>query len=141
MAGKTSLDDIPVGYSVTFRKTISESDVYLFAGVTGDFDPIHVDEEFAKTTPYGTRVAHGALVIGLMSTASSMATRGFSVGVASLGFDRIRHTGPVFFGDTLSVTYEIASHDRARNRAAARVTVLNQRGETVGVGDHVLKIL
>ncbi|MFO0996470.1 MAG: MaoC/PaaZ C-terminal domain-containing protein [Alphaproteobacteria bacterium] len=141
MAERTSLDDIPVGYTVTVRKTISESDVYLFAGITGDYDPIHVDEEFAKTTPYRTRIAHGALVIGLMSTASSQATRGFSVGVASLGFDRIRHTGAVFFGDTLTVTYEIASHDPARNRATAHVKVLNQRGETVGVGEHVLKIL
>ena len=69
------IEDIALGHTVTFRKTVSECDVYLFAGVAGDFDPIHVDEEFAKATPYGRRVAHGVLIIGYMSAASSIATR------------------------------------------------------------------
>ena len=59
------------GLSVTFRKTVSESDVYLFAGITGDLSPNHVDEEFMKTTPYGGRIAHGALLVGYMSGCST----------------------------------------------------------------------
>ncbi len=56
-----ALNGIDIGKRVEFRKTVSESDIYLFAGVTGDFDPLHIDEEFCKTTPYGRRIAHGAL--------------------------------------------------------------------------------
>ena len=59
---------------VTFSKTVSESDVYLFAGITGDLSPNHVNAEFMKATPYGQRVAHGALIVGYMSAASSLAS-------------------------------------------------------------------
>ena len=62
---------LPVGRKVTVSKTVSESDVYLFAGLTGDLSPNHVDEEYMKKTRYGRRIAHGALAIGLMSTAST----------------------------------------------------------------------
>ncbi len=136
-----ALDGIDIGKRVEFRKTVSESDIYLFAGVTGDFDPLHIDEEFCKTTPYGRRIAHGALIIGYMSTASSMMTRGIDRAVASLGFDRIRHVAPVFIGDTVTVAYEITATDPARGRATAGITVTNQRGETVAVAEHILKVV
>lgn len=139
MATDHGIENIPLGHSVTFRKTVSESDVYLFAGITGDFDPIHVDEEFARTTPYGARVAHGVLIIGYMSAASSIATRGYDGALASLGYDRIRHVRPVFFGDTVTVRYEVTAVDVNRQRATASVTVVNQHGDTVAVADHVLK--
>ena len=61
-----------VGLRASFRKTVSESDVYLFAGITGDFSPNHVDEEFMRGTQYGRRIAHGALLVGYMSRASTM---------------------------------------------------------------------
>ena len=60
-----------VGDSVSFAKTVGESDVYLFAGITGDFSPDHIDEEAMRETPYGGRIAHGALLVGYMSTAST----------------------------------------------------------------------
>ena len=63
---------LAVGDQVRFSKTVSESDVYLFAGITGDLAPNHVDEEYMRGTPYGRRIAHGALLIGFMSTASTM---------------------------------------------------------------------
>ena len=63
---------LSVGDQVRFSKTVSESDVYLFAGITGDLAPNHVDEEYMRATPYGRRIAHGALLIGFMSTASTM---------------------------------------------------------------------
>jgi acyl dehydratase len=136
-----SIHTFPVGKSVTFSKTVSESDVYLFAGITGDFDPIHVNEEFAKTTPYGRRIAHGALVLGYMSTASTLIHQGFGRPLVSLGYDRIRIVGPVFIGDTVTVTYTVVSTDLERSRTNAEVVVRNQKDETVLVATHIQKVL
>ena len=62
--GGQSIEDVKVGLSTRVTKTVSESDVYLFAGITGDFDPNHVDEEYCRKTSLGHRVAHGALIVG-----------------------------------------------------------------------------
>src|SRR5262245_50967516 len=90
-----------VGQCVSFRKTVSESDVYLFAGITGDFAPNHVDEQFMRCTQYGRRIAHGALLVGYMSRASTMIAErivceGETFYPVSLGYDRIRFLKPVF---------------------------------------------
>ena len=135
---------VSVGDRVQFSKTVSESDVYLFAGITGDLAPNHVDEEFMRGTPYGRRIAHGALLIGYMSTASSMMVQrqggleGDETPV-SLGYDRIRFTAPVFLGDTITVTYTIVEIDPERRRSKSRIEVVNQRGEKVAVAEHILK--
>ncbi len=135
---------LKIGDRVAFTKTVSESDVYLFAGITGDFAPNHVDAEFMRRSSYGRRIAHGALLIGFMSTASTMMVQqhGGLDGDAtpvSLGYDRIRFTGPVFFGDTLTVTYEITETDPDRQRTRSTVEVRNQEGQTVAVAQHILK--
>jgi acyl dehydratase len=135
---------VSVGDQVRFSKTVSESDVYLFAGITGDLAPNHVDEEFMRRTPYGRRIAHGALLIGYMSTASSMMVQRYG-GLegeetpVSLGYDRIRFTAPVFFGDTITVTYTIAETDPARRRSRSKIEAINQRDEVVAVAEHILK--
>jgi acyl dehydratase len=59
---------IPPGFTDRFSKTVSEADVYAYAGITGDFYGVHVDEEFAKTTRFGARIAHGGLLVGFLST-------------------------------------------------------------------------
>jgi acyl dehydratase len=97
-----------------------------------------------RRTRYGQRIAHGALLIGFMSTASTMlvARHGAPAGAetpVSLGYDRIRFTAPVFFGDTISVSYTIAEVDPVRRRARSTIEVVNQRGETVAVAEHILK--
>lgn len=134
---------LAVGDSVSFSKTVSESDVYLFAGITGDLAPNHVDEEYMKRSGYGRRIAHGALVVGFMSTASSMAiadARSSSDETpVSLGYDRIRFLAPVFLGDTVTVHYEIVDIDEQRRRSVADMRVINQSGELVAVGQHILK--
>ena len=135
---------VAVGDRVRFSKTVSESDVYLFAGITGDLAPNHVDEEFMRATPYGRRIAHGALLIGFMSTASTMIVErhgGLAQGETpvSLGYDRIRFIAPVFLGDTIAVTYTIAEVDPARRRSRSKIEVRNQQGETVAVAEHILK--
>ncbi|MEZ5865745.1 MAG: MaoC family dehydratase [Geminicoccaceae bacterium] len=136
-----SIRTFPVGKVVTFSKTVSESDVYLFAGITGDFDPIHVDEAYASQTEFGGRIAHGALILGYMSTASTLIHQGFGRPLVSLGYDRIRIVKPVLIGDTITVTYKVASVDIEKSRTIAEVTVTNQRGELVVVANHIQKVL
>lgn len=136
-----SIRTFPVGKVVTFSKTVSESDVYLFAGITGDFDPIHVDEAYASQTEFGGRIAHGALILGYMSTASTLIHQGFGRPLVSLGYDRIRIVKAVLIGDTITVTYKITSVDIEKSRTIADVTVTNQRGELVVVASHIQKVL
>jgi acyl dehydratase len=134
---------IPVGTRVTFAKTIGESDIYLFAGITGDFSPNHVNAEHMKSTPYGTIIAHGALVVGLMSTCSTRVLdhAATSRPAVSYGYDRIRFVRPVRVGDTITVTYEIVAADHATAKTLADVTAVNQHGETVVVATHILMFL
>jgi acyl dehydratase len=132
-----------LGASTSFSKTVSESDVYLFAGITGDFAPNHVDEQFMRKTPYGRRIAHGALLVGYMSTASTMvnslmAERVPSIFPVSLGYDRVRFLKPVFLGDTITVRYTVDSIDAAKNRTLAKVEVTNEKGEIVAAATHLM---
>ncbi|WP_020660490.1 MaoC family dehydratase [Amycolatopsis benzoatilytica] len=126
------------GHEITFRKTVAESDVYGFAGITGDFAPNHVDEQFMAASRYGGRIAHGVLVLGFSSTASTQMAALIGGHAVSLGYDRIRFVGPVRIGDTVTVTYRLASLDQERRRAVSDIEITNQRGETVLVGTHVL---
>jgi acyl dehydratase len=136
------LDALPVGKKVEVRKTVSESDVYLFAGITGDFSPNHVDEEFMRGSRYGRRIAHGALLVGYMSRASTAITAGLTGGTfVSYGFERIRFPRPCFIGDTVTVTYEIVERVPAEQKTLARVTCTTQRGDVVAAATHILKVV
>ncbi len=133
---------IDVGHTASFTKTVSESDVYLFAGITGDLSPNHVDKAYMEKSSYGKLMAHGALLVGFMSTASTMAiahTRGAPETPVSLGYDRIRFLKPVFLGDTITVSYAIARIDAQSRRSTADITITNQNGALVAVGQHILK--
>lgn len=135
---------VEVGDAVRFAKTVAECDVYLFAGLTGDFAPNHVNEQMMQGTRFGGRIAHGALLIGYMSTCSTLmsqkAQQAGQEGVPlSLGFDRIRFLKPVRLGDTVTFDYVIAEVDPAKSRAKAVITASNQHGETVAVAEHLLK--
>lgn len=132
------------GDRVSFSKTVGESDVYLFAGITGDLSGNHVDEEYMRRSKYGRRIAHGALMIGFMSTASTMMIAksvgsGIDETPVSLGYDGIRFLGPVYINDTITVTYAIESIDPERRRSISDIKVTNQQGELVTVGKHILK--
>jgi 3-hydroxybutyryl-CoA dehydratase len=135
---------VDVGDEVTFSKTVSETDVYLFAGITGDFSPNHVNEAYMKRSAYGQRIAHGALLVGFMSTTSTriieqIVARETSETPVSLGYDRIRFLKPVFIDDTITVRYVIEEIDIERRRSRASISVANQHGETVAVAQHILK--
>jgi 3-hydroxybutyryl-CoA dehydratase len=134
---------VAVGDTTSFSKTVSESDVYLFAGISGDFAPNHVNKAYMEKSGYGRLIAHGALLVGFMSTCSTrMAERSrgdTTVTGVSLGYDRMRFLAPVFFGDTVTVTYTIASIDREKLRASADIKITNQDGTLVAVATHLLK--
>lgn len=133
---------VEVGHKVRFSKTVSESDVYLFAGITGDLAPNHVNKEFMAATRYGERIAHGALLVGFMSTTSTMALAHLPPGPetpVSLGYDRLRFLAPVFIGDTITVVYEITEIDEERRRTRSKIEITNQDGVLTTVGEHILK--
>lgn len=139
--GGSSIDDIAVGLRTRLTKTVSESDVYLFAGITGDLDPNHVDEEYCRKTSLGHRVAHGALLVGYTSAASTRILQDFDRPMVSAGYDRIRFLKPVYFGDTLTIDYEISSIERERERTVAKIEVKNQHDQLVMVATHIMQLV
>ena len=134
---------IPIGTRVEFAKTIGESDIYLFAGITGDLSPNHINAEYMKRTPYGGIIAHGALVVGLMSTCSTKVLDHATSRrpAVSYGYDRIRFVKPVRVGDTVTITYEVVTADAQESKTTAAVTATNQHGEVVAMATHILKFL
>jgi 3-hydroxybutyryl-CoA dehydratase len=135
-----------IGDRATYSRTVSESDVYLFGGVTGDLSGTHTNEAYMKKrSKYGRRVAHGVLILGFMSAASSISIAhlvdrdDLEEFPASLGYDRVRFLKPVFFNDTVTVVYEIASVDKESRRTIAKVEARNQDDELVAVAQHIMK--
>jgi 3-hydroxybutyryl-CoA dehydratase len=133
---------LKIGDVYTFLKTVCESDVYLFAGITGDLSPNHVNEQEMSKTRYGGRIAYGALLAGYMSACSTMATAGARSAdetPVSLGYDRIRFLRAVRLGDTITVTYRVSGVDAARRRTTGAVEIVNQHDALVAVATHMLK--
>jgi acyl dehydratase len=132
------------GASASFAKTLTDADLLLCAALTGDFDPLHVDEEYARATAFGRRIAHGALVLGLLSTTASMISRQALAGGAegvpvSLGYDRVRFLRPAFIGDTLTARYVVEQLDPEAGRSDSRGEVVNQRGDLCLAVRHIMK--
>ena len=135
-------DEFAVGERfVTASRTVSEADVVAFAGVSGDFNPLHTDELFAKGTPFGTRIAHGMLVL---SIATGLANQlGIFEGTTmALMEQRVRYTGAVRFGDTVRLELEVESKKETkkpdRGVITFKTTVLNQKDEGVVEGEWTL---
>jgi 3-hydroxybutyryl-CoA dehydratase len=131
------------GDTVSFAKTVGESDIYLFAGITGDFAVNHVNEQYMARSKYGKRIAHGVLMLGYASTCSTLmiekcgGTAGNETAV-SLGYDKVRFLGPVFIGDTVTLTYTITEVDPVKRRSRSEIKIVNQNGELVAVAQHIL---
>lgn len=134
---------LEAGDAAEYTRTIETDDIAAFARLSGDDDPVHTDPAFAARTAFGRCIAHGAHVMGLLSTTASMMSRrsvarGATGTPVSAGYDRIRFTRPAFAGDTLTARYVIEEVDDARARTRARLEVVNQDGETCLVGTHIL---
>lgn len=135
---------LKVGETSEFTKTITETDVAMFSAITADFDPIHVNEDYAAKSPFGKRIAHGGLVLGLLSgCASTMskrsAERGAKAVSVSLGYDKIRFLSPVFIGDTLTARYTVEEIYPSAARSRAKIEVTKSNGELCVAGVHVMK--
>jgi 3-hydroxybutyryl-CoA dehydratase len=135
---------LKIGERAEFSKTIGETDLVLFSGLTGDFDPIHVNEHYARATAFGRRIAHGGLVMGLLSATASMISRrsverGAKAVPVSLGYDKIRFIAPVFINDTITARYTIEEIDATEGRSRSKVEVVKSGGEVCLVGTHVMK--
>ena len=135
---------VAVGDRVSFAKTVGETDIYLFAGITGDFSVNHVNEQYMARSKYGRRIAHGALIVGYMSTCSTMMIdkcQGTALGETpvSPGYDKVRFLGPVFIGDTVTLTYTIVEVDAQKRQSVSDIKVVNQNDDLVAVARHVLR--
>jgi 3-hydroxybutyryl-CoA dehydratase len=135
---------VKVGDNVRFAKTVGETDIYLFAGITGDFSVNHVNEQYMARSKYGKRIAHGALIVGYMSSCSTMMIdqckgTGRNETPVSLGYDKVRFLGPVFIGDTVTLTYTIAEVDPQKRQSLADIRAINQDGTLVAVARHILR--
>jgi len=134
MIGKT-IEELSVGDTAQVQKTISETDVYLYAGITGDFNPAHLNEEYAKGTFFKTRIAHGMLIAGLISAilGNQLPGPGTIYTHQSVNF-----LAPVFFGDTVLAQAEVVELDVEKNRARLKTTCMNQDGKLVLDGEAVV---
>ena len=137
-------EDFELGQEfITRSRTITEADVVAFAGLSGDFNPLHIDEEFAKKTMFGTRIAHGLLGLSIASGLINQLGIGEKTVMAFLGLNW-NFKGALKFGDTIGVVErviekrETSKPDRGILRLA--ISVINQRGEVVQEGEHTLMI-
>ena len=123
-----TISEMQVGDSASFTKTVSEHDVYTYAGVSGDFNPAHVNEVEARKGMFGKRIAHGMLSAGFISTV--LGTQLPGPGTIYMG-QELRFTKPVFFGDTITATVTVAELIPEKNRAILDTVCTNQNGEVV----------
>ena len=120
------IEDLRVGMTATFSKTITEADIVLFAGVSGDNNAVHTNEEFAQTTDFGGRIAHGFLTASVISAA--VANRLPGPGTVYLG-QQLKFRAPVRPGDTVHATVSVVSIDESKARAVLSTTC--RVGDTV----------
>lgn len=125
-----------VGAEARLSKTVTESDVYLFAGITMDQAPQHVDEAYMSSHAFGHRVAHGVLILGFASAVSAKLSAEQGITTVSYGYDRVRFIAPVFFGDTVTAVARVARVESPRTYLD--ITITDQRGRTCAVAAHVL---
>ncbi len=126
---------VDIGYKTTHVKTITENDVELFAEVSGDFNPVHVSEEFAKKTFFGGRIAHGVIPIGLLSAAMAKLP-----GLVIFLSQSVRFLKPVRIGDTITAIAEVIDTRRDKGIVTLKNTCINQNGETVVEGEATCRL-
>jgi 3-hydroxybutyryl-CoA dehydratase len=126
-----SFDKIQVGDTASFTKTITETDVYLFAGISGDFNPLHVNEEYAKNSVFKTRIAHGGLAASLLANVLNMKLPGLKT-VALEVTQKFRN--PVYFGDTVTCAVTVSKKIERMKLVEMSILWSNQRGDTISKG-------
>jgi acyl dehydratase len=126
------IDDFEPGRHVTFTKTFGEEDLRRFIEITGDLNPLHVDDAYAAGTPFGRRILHGMLTASILSTMVGMLLPGTGAIYRS---QTIRFLLPVYIGDTVTAHFVVRSVDRAKHRLLIDSWIENESGQHVLEGE------
>ena len=126
-----SYEQLELGQKASFSKTISETDIYLFAGISGDFNAAHVNEAYAKTTRFKTRIAHGFIPMSLSAPVIGMQLPGLGTVVVDL---YTRFVRPTYIGDTITATAEVVEKSDEKDRVKLNIFWVNQDGDLVCEG-------
>ncbi len=135
METTNTIKDLEVGQQASFTKTITEAEVVNYAGVTGDFNPAHVNEEFAQQTMFKGRIAHGMLGAGLISAV--LGTKLPGPGAIYIS-QNLQFKAPVQFEDTITATVTVKEKKEAKNRVIMETKCTNQKDKEVITGQAVL---
>jgi 3-hydroxybutyryl-CoA dehydratase len=136
MADGLHFEDLKLGQTASFAKTITEADILLFAGVSGDTNPVHIDAEAAARTPFKERIAHGMLSASLISTV--LGTRLPGPGTIYLS-QTLKFRAPVRIGTTVTATAEVTALDAEKKRATLK-TLCTVEGKPVIEGEAVVMV-
>lgn len=129
---------VSVGFSASCSKTFTEEDVMLYANLSGDFNPVHVDEEYAKKTRFKQRIAHGLLTSSLLSQLLGM----HLPGKGSIYLKQtLQFTAPVFIGDTITATGSVEEINEEKNEVTIKTECHNQAGKLVLTGSALMMVL
>ncbi|MBC7075093.1 MAG: MaoC family dehydratase [Syntrophomonadaceae bacterium] len=134
MRGKV-IEEINIGDKAEFSKTITEADIYMFAGVTGDMNPVHINREFAKGTIFSQRIAHGILSVGLISNVLGTQLPGPGAVYVRQECNFLK---PVYIGDTITAVVEVIRKEEQKNRVWLRTYCTNQKGQIVVEGEALM---
>ena len=134
MIGK-SIDELRIGETHRFAKTISESDVYGYAGITGDLNPAHINEQYASNTFFKTRIAHGMLTAGFIS--AIIGTQLPGPGTIYIG-QTLNFKAPVRIGDTITASVEVSEIIKEKNRVKLKTVCVNQEDTIVLDGEAIV---
>ncbi len=126
-------------------RTIAESDLMGFAGLTGDYSQVHTDEEFCRKTEFGTRIAHGLLGLSIAQGLMWRTNYTQGTGIASLGWDKWKFSKPIMIGDTIRIRWSVTDKRESKSKPYAGIItefieVMNQKGEVVQNGEHITMI-
>ena len=126
---------VDIGYKTTHVKTVTEADINLFAEVSGDFNPVHISEEYARKTFFDGRIAHGVIAIGLLSAAMAKLP-----GLVVFLSQSVRFLKPVRIGDTITAIAEVIETRKDKGIVTLKITCINQEGETVVDGEATCRL-
>ncbi len=138
MQDQRLFDQLLIGQTAEFSKTLGESDVYLFAGITGDFNPIHINQEHAEKSYFGSRLVHGMLTASLLSTVLGTKLPGPN---SIYRRQEIEFKAPVYIGDTVTAKVEIVDKREKGKIIILKTVVINQKNITVVEGKAEIKFM
>jgi len=130
-----SFDEISVGEEAQFSKTVTETDIYMYAGITGDFNPVHVNKVYAENTFFQSRIAHGLLSAGLISAVIGTILPG--PGTIYLK-QELSFIAPVYIGDTITAFVEVLEVNVSKNRVLLKTICKNQKNQLIIEGQALV---